>query len=272
MKKRNFQLFTKSRESRDSKKMDDKIKIKSLYKAMRVLECFNEKQPLSITEISEKLGMYKSNVFDILSTLSALNYVIKNEESNKYSLGSGLVRLGRAAATTNSLQNIATPIIKRISKMTGETVYLTIPSGYQIFYLNAVFPGAMDEIESIGTLLNTAEPMHLTSNGKAMLSHMSEAFIDDYCSMPLASATEFSITSPDKLREELALIRERGYAVDEQENTIGMRCVGVAICNNSGNVAGGLSICGKISGVTKDKVVGYSNLLKEAAEEIRKHL
>ena len=70
------------------------IKVKSLHKALMVLDCFAEKQPLSITEISEKLGMYKSNVFDILSTLSAMNYVTKNEDSSKYSLGPSLARLG----------------------------------------------------------------------------------------------------------------------------------------------------------------------------------
>ena len=103
---------------------------------MRVLECFNEKQPLSITEISEKLGMYKSNVFDILSTLSAMNYVTKNEDSSKYSLGPSLARLGRAAAASNNLQNIAAPIVNGLVSQTGETVYLTIPLGYQVFYLN----------------------------------------------------------------------------------------------------------------------------------------
>lgn len=66
-----------------------KIKNKSLEKAVRVLNCFIEKQPLGITEISEKLGLYKSNVYDILSTLTALEFAVKDEESNKYYLGIG---------------------------------------------------------------------------------------------------------------------------------------------------------------------------------------
>lgn len=251
---------------------DEKIKIKSVYKAMRVLECFNEKQPLSITEISEKLGIYKSNVFDILSTLSVMNYVTKNEESNKYSLGPSVARLGRAAATTNNLQNIAAPIISRLAAQTQETVYLAIPLGYQIFYLNAVYADMSNATDNVGIMVNTSEPMHLTSNGKAMLSLMPEAFLNDYLSMPLVGETEFSITDPQKLREELALTRKRGYAIDEQENTVGLRCVGVAICRSDGEVVGGLSVSGSISRVTKDKVEPYAKLLRDAVNDIAANL
>ena len=117
-----------------------KIKNKSLEKAIRVLNCFIEKQPLGITEISEKLGLYKSNVYDILSTLTALEFAVKDEESNKYYLGIGALRLGRAAAQRYSFQEIAAPHIRQIAKEAGEICYLTIPNGYEVYYLDAAIP------------------------------------------------------------------------------------------------------------------------------------
>ena len=251
---------------------DDRIKIKSIYKAMRVLECFNEKQQLSITEISEKLGMYKSNVYDILSTLSAMNYVTKNEDSSKYSLGPSLARLGRAAAASNNLQNIAASIINRLVEQTEETVYLTIPLGYQSFYLNAAYGSRAIAGEDIGMMVNTSEPMHLTSSGKAMLANMPDSFVNNYLSLPLCRGTEYSIVDPAQLREELELIRSKGYAIDEQENTLGLRCVGVAIMRDAREVVGGLSLSGSISHLTKDKIEPYAKLLKAAAAQISANL
>ena len=250
---------------------DDRIKIKSIYKAMRVLECFNEKQQLSI-EISEKLGMYKSNVYDILSTLSAMNYVTKNEDSSKYSLGPSLARLGRAAAASNNLQNIAASIINRLVEQTEETVYLTIPLGYQSFYLNAAYCSRATAGEDIGMMVNTSEPMHLTSSGKAMLANMPDSFVNDYLSLPLCHGTEYSIVDPAQLREELELIRSKGYAIDEQENTLGLRRVGVAIMRDAREVVGGLSLSGSISHLTKDKIEPYAKLLKAAAAQISANL
>lgn len=83
------------------------IKVKSLHKALMVLDCFAEKQPLSITEISEELGLYKSNVYDILSTLCAMGYLDRSTESSKFYLGKKLVVLGRMASDRYSFKNIA---------------------------------------------------------------------------------------------------------------------------------------------------------------------
>ena len=83
------------------------IKVKSLHKALMVLDCFAEKQPLSITEISEELGLYKSNVYDILSTLCAMGYLDRSTESSKFYLGKKIVVLGRMASDRYSFKNIA---------------------------------------------------------------------------------------------------------------------------------------------------------------------
>ena len=124
------------------------IKVKSLHKALMVLDCFAEKQPLSITEISEKLGLYKSNVYDILSTLCAMGYLDRSTESSKFYLGKKIVVLGRMASDRYSFKNIASPYLHQLANEAGEIAYLTVPIGYQLYYMDTAAPGdAMSSVK-----------------------------------------------------------------------------------------------------------------------------
>ena len=81
---------------KDNREKEPEIKVRSVKKALDVLNCFIKKQPLGVTEISEMLGLYKSNVYDILTTLTAMEYLTQVKETGKYELGIGIARLGAA--------------------------------------------------------------------------------------------------------------------------------------------------------------------------------
>ena len=124
------------------------IKVKSLHKALMVLDCFAEKQPLSITEISEKLGLYKSNVYDILSTLCAMGYLDRSTESSKFYLGKKIVVLGRMASDRYSFKNIASPYLHQLANEVGEIAYLTVPIGvHHIIYIS--YPASVQNAEYV---------------------------------------------------------------------------------------------------------------------------
>ena len=99
-------------------------KVKSLVKAMRVLECFQQKSELGITEISQQLGLYKSNVHDILSTLEQLGYVDQVERNGRYRLGYKILELSHAFTSSMGFRRTVYPHMKRLAMDTGETVYL----------------------------------------------------------------------------------------------------------------------------------------------------
>lgn len=247
------------------------IKVKSLQKALKVLECFIEKQPLGVTEISEKLGLYKSNVHDILTTLTAMNYLSRSEESGKYYLGINTVRLGRAAADRYNFQNITIPHLQEIANESGEISYLTIPLGYQVYYITSVFPsGSNVHVSSI--LRDCLEEMYCTSAGKAMLAFMPEEFVDEYMTLPLTRLTSYTITEPETLRRELERIRLRGYAVDNQESAIGLRCVAAPILSYSGAVLGAISISGPSPRFNEDQIKQFAALIKKHVAEISRSL
>lgn len=250
--------------------MDSAIKVKSLKKAVDVLNCFTEKQPLGVTEISDILGIYKSNAFDILSTLTALDYLYKDENSGKYYLGIGIMRLGHAAAAELDYKRIARSHMQELADCSGETVYLSIPMGNRVFYVDKALPAAKNTVSyELGT---TTDDMHCTSCGKAMLAYMPESFIEEYLSHPLNASTEKSIVDRDLLRGELVKIRERGYATDLMEHEIGINCVAVSILGVNKNVICAMSISGPAQRLTESKIHALSEKMKEHKREIEKAL
>ncbi|WP_334105333.1 IclR family transcriptional regulator, partial [Muricomes intestini] len=147
------------------------IKIKSLQKALEVLNCFSSKPTLGVTEISEQLGLYKSNVHNILSTFQAMNYLEKDEESDKYKLGMGIFTLSRALGDTFAITKIAMPYMQELANITNTRVYLAIPHNNEVVYLEAMYPAESTHL--MRSMLGERADMHCTGLGKAMLANMS---------------------------------------------------------------------------------------------------
>ena len=101
------------------KKEGTEVKIKSLQKALQVLECFVEKQPLGVTEISEKMGLYKSNVHNILSTFKAMDYLEQDPDTGKFRLGTAVFALSRALRENLDISRIVVPFMRRIAEEAG---------------------------------------------------------------------------------------------------------------------------------------------------------
>ena len=160
------------------------VKIKSLKKMMDVLNCFIEKQPLGVTEISEKLGLYKSNVHNILSTMVSMDYLEQDKISGKYYLGIGVVRLSRAVGNRFSFHNAALYHMQAISHEAGEIVYLSVPMKRMIYYLDAILPERVYYLNYSGRFVSnyrdSTEMMHCTASGKAMLATMCKADQEEY--------------------------------------------------------------------------------------------
>ena len=164
------------------------IKVKSIKKTIDVLNCFLTRQPLGVTEISERLGLYKSNVHSILSTLTALEYLDQDPDSGKYYLGIGVLRLGRAIGNRYSIHKLASPHMQVLSDETGEIVYLTEPLQNKVYYLDTAFT-TTGVPHLVGSIQNVIENMNSTSSGKAMLAYMPEDFVEEFLSKPLTPPT-----------------------------------------------------------------------------------
>lgn len=247
------------------------IKVKSIKKTVDVLNCFLTKQPLGVTEISERLGLYKSNVHSILSTLTALEYLDQDPVSGKYYLGIGVLRLGRAIGNRYSFHALASPHMQALSDETGEIVYLTVPfQNHKVYYLDTAFP-TTGVPHLVGSVQNIIENMNCTSSGKAMLAFMPESYIEEVLAEPLPAATEYTITDPDELRRALAEVRRRGYATDNMEAEIGISCVAVPILS-AGGVVGAMSVSGPSPRFTSERIPELAEKLKRHVYELQREL
>ncbi len=251
--------------------MEPEIKVKSLQKALEVLNCFTEKQPLGVTEISERLGLYKSNVHNILMTLTAMDYLTQDEESGKFRLGSRIFALSRALGDGYDILKVAMPLMNKISEQFNEVVYLAIPHKNEVIYLGAAYPGNYHKM-GLQNVQGDCEPMHCTGVGKAMLSQLPEEFLEEYMSHHMSRMTEHTIIEPEMLRKEIRHVREQGYAIDDMELSIGITCIGVPIVDRKKKLLGAWSVSGPSPRINPEKIEEIQLQLRQSANDLKKLL
>ena len=227
---------------------NNEIKVKSLQKALEILNLFTEKPVLGVTEVSEYFGLYKSTVHNILSTLKAMEYLEQDEETGKYRLGIQIFNLSKALGDTYSITKIAGPYMQELSNYTGERCYLAVPYRQEVLYLDAMYPA--DSIELMRSILGERAQMHCTGLGKAMLANMGEREISDYLEHhKLEAFTENSI-------------------IDKKQ----FKCIAMPVFDRTKNVYAAISISGMANHFTDANIAEWAMLLKKYIRKIESRL
>lgn len=250
---------------------NEEIKVKSLKKAIEILNCFAENPNLKLSEISEMTHLYKSNVFNILSTFKAMEYVSQDPQTGVYHLDVGIFRLNQALNLKYSIGNIAMPYMQNLANTVQENVFIAIPHNDNVLYLEAAYP--MGHVNMIREMKGKEAKMYCTGLGKAMMAYLPENQIDEYTSYKLQAFTDNTITQKKELLKELEIIKTSGYALDNMEHEFGVKCVAVPLFYSNGKIAAGMSVTGKASAI--DWKREHDDLLlklKECALSIQAHL
>ncbi|MDH8677347.1 IclR family transcriptional regulator [Fusibacter bizertensis] len=251
----------------------DDIKVKSLYKTLKVLECFTSKTPeLGITEIGNALGLYKSNVHNLISTLEFAGYVEKNPLNSKYHLTNKMLEFSYVVTSQLNYQDVVYQVLKRLTDELGEMMYFGVPHGTHVLYMFNAYPQTYDHNYPIRSIMGEKAPMYCTSLGKAMMSTMSEVEIRACLDIEKEKFTPFTLIDDDEIMKEIMISKERGYALDNVEHEPDVRCVGVPIFGRSQNLIGALSISGASHNFDDEKVHRYASILIDAAYEIKRRL
>lgn len=244
--------------------------VKTLLKSLSILECFTEKtSELGITEISEMLGLYKSNVFNILTTFEEAGYVEKNLENNKYRLGTKILELAYTISSNIDFRRIILPYLQKIAEQSNETAYLGMPYKNEVLYLDMIIPKNTLPTKSI---LGDTAPLYCTAIGKAMMAYYPEDRIMEVISEGLVPVTNNTIIEKDKLLEELKRIVSKGYAVDNMENEYGIKCVGKPIFSRKGQVIAGVSISGPSLRFSNQNIELFADILDKNVKQIMERL
>jgi IclR family KDG regulon transcriptional repressor len=210
-------------------------------KALDVLDMVAARgRPVRFTELLTDAAYPKATLYRFLQTLTNQGMLSYDEDRQTYSLGVRLVRLAHAAWAQSSLAPIARPWIDRLSEQVGETIHLAQLDQSQVLYVdkrNAHSPVQMfAQAGKIG-------PAYCTGVGKAMLAHLPEAALTQALSQQTFHRfTDHTLTTPAALRAELSVIRNRGYAFDDEEHEPGIICVALPILTKGGRVIGALSV------------------------------
>ena len=198
---------------------------------------------IGLSQLASQSGLPLPTIHRLVRTLVGLGYV-RQEPSREYALGPRLVRLGDISS--GLLTRWATPYLQKIVDVLGESTNLAILDGDQIMYV-AQAPGSHSM--RMFTEVGRRAQVHCTAVGKAMLAQMPAEKVDGILRRSgMPAMTEHTITDRAQFAWELALIRERGYAIDEGEQELGVRCVAVALPGNSSRAA--TSISGPLTRMT----------------------
>jgi len=245
----------------------DSKKIKSIVKAASIIDLLAASSvPLTLSEITNGLGIAKSTLHGIISTLMDVGYIDQDAETGRYLLGFRLFEIGSSVSRNWNARNISYPYMQKLVEKTGETVHLAVLADGEVLYINKQeSPGSIHIVTDTGVKL----PAHCTGLGKVLLSGLKPYDLKKIIrKRQLIRHTETTITEFDHLTAELEKIRAQGYAIDEQEFMEGLRCVAAPIYSYRGNVICALSIAGPVSRMRGDKFEAKKRYLLQAAREI----
>ena len=218
----------------------DKKYVRSVIKALSIIELLNLHGELGVTEIGNLLGMDKSTTFRLLATLKKKQYIATNLSNQKYRLSGKIFMIGQGVARRHGLNPALQLELKMLAEKSGETVNFAVADGAEVVYL------ACHETEDIVKLagsIGQRRPMYCTSVGKAMLAFYKTEYIAALCEQfSFVQYTEHTLCSPSELQKDLQQIRTRGYAVDNQEHNLGIHCIGLPLLDRMGEPSGAVSI------------------------------
>lgn len=253
--------------------MPEEVKVKSLEKALKVLECFTSQAPeLGITQISEYLGLNKSNVHNIISTFEHLGYIERNESNGKYSLGLKILEYTYVINQHLGYINPIYQILRSICDRTNKVVFFAVPKQENMIYLTSVYPAQRNNDFPVRLITGEKAPMYCTAVGKAVLAYMDQDKAEPIITGPKKRFTSTTLVDEAALRNDLILVRERGYSIDDCEHELAVKCIGVPVFNSKGKLIAGVSISGAAISFSPEIIEQYSVVIKEAAYQMRERL
>lgn len=222
---------------------DESYSLRSVNRALDVLETLgNASSGMGVGEIAEAIGVSRSTAFTLLQTLVARGFVadLRIGGARLYRLGLSLVQLGDRALSELGITQMATPVLQQLTDATQLTSRLAVlDEGCAVAIARVDAPGPFRMVASLGR----RELPHTSSVGKALLSRMrDDEVLAVVRRLGMPQRTEHTLTKPDALLRELREVRTRGYAFDNEEDNIGVVCVGSAIYNRSYDTAAAVSV------------------------------
>jgi DNA-binding IclR family transcriptional regulator len=245
-------------------------RLSSVATAVRLLRSFTEGEAeIGVTTLSRRLGVAKSTVYRLASTLVAEGMLEQNRENDKYRLGLALFGLGALVRQRMNVSTEARPHIFALREATNETVHLAVRDGAQIIYVYD-----LESTQAIRQRANLGErkPAFCSAEGLAMLAFSDPEQLDHIIATGLAPRTPFTDVDPANLRARLEQVRMNGYAREDEQCEAGMRSLAAPIRDADGRVVAAVGIAGPTQRLSEDVLARFAPLVVNTANLISARL
>lgn len=250
--------------------MKEITRVQSIDRAVAILDCFSEeKKELRLSEISERLGLNKSTVHGIISTLKYHGFISQDEETQKYKLGIRFVQFGDLVINSMNIRNAAVPVIDAVCEKIEETVHVAMLDGLDVVWIEK-----RECTKSIktSTKIGARLPAYTTADGKIIICYQNKDKIKNYLPKRIPQYTNNTITNKGEFIKKLEEMKKNGYAIDNEEYVEGLKCVAAPIFDHDGKVRFSLSTTGPAFRMNEERIKELIVIIKEAANEISQRI
>jgi DNA-binding IclR family transcriptional regulator len=245
--------------------------IQSLERAFSILEeIARNSEGISLSELSKRVGLHNSTTFHLVRTMVSLGYVAQSRDSKRYRVGRRLFTLAAGALDEIELVNLATPVLEKLTRATGECSHFAIRSGDNIVVLAKTAGSGMFQMaDRVGVV----RPAHCTALGKVLIAALSPSQRERFvASHEMHRFTPKTIVEPDLLLREFEEVHRAGIGFDDCEFDAEARCVAAAVRDFTGQVAGAIGISGPIWRLAIQALQDKAHQVREAAAELSREL
>lgn len=238
--------------NRQSSSAVEQATVLSVDKALLIVELLmREAEPLAARDIATRIGINRTTVHRLLNALIRRGWIEKVVGTSGYRLHLRLLALARVSLQARDVVAEVRPTLERLSRLSRETVHLGVLDGFEVVHVDKV-----DSPEPVGvsSKVGTRAVPHVTGLGKALLAAGSDAFLDEYLEHARSLSLPYTVTDPVALRAEIRVTRDRGYSIDNEETSVGVRCLGVAVRGVGGDPLFAISLTGPSPRFTLEQV------------------
>ncbi|HEY4278270.1 MAG TPA: IclR family transcriptional regulator [Conexibacter sp.] len=223
---------------------------------------------IALGELAAEVPTAKSTTHRYVATLLEIG-ALRRDGGGRLRLGLKLVELAGAQLDSDNLRAVAEPVLHDLVAQTGETVHLGVLAEDHVVYVAKVeSPQSVRLVSRIGA----QAPLHCSAMGKSILARFDERALADALGLPRERRTSHTIVALKPLRAELARVRAAGYAIDDEENELGVRCIGTAVGGWAGAAPAAISVSGPAARMTHERCAQVAPAMLSAAAEIERRL
>ena len=239
--------------------------VQTLARGLKILEKLaGSPDGMGITELANAFGIDKGIMSRTIQTLSSYGFTEKDVNTNKYILGPQVVSLSRAVLTRMPLREMAKPFLQELVDQTGECAHLAILARGEALYIDQVeSQSALRVTTSVGTLA----PLHCTALGKILLAYGNGALMDDY-----KSYTFRTLTDPIAIRNHIEQVKSQGYAIDDEEYNLSVRCIAVPIFDYRNRCVASIGVSSPASRLPLENIANVVLVVREIGEALSSRL